>query len=82
VAEHEEQIDDPFDEDDWDDENTDLLAIKWLFEGVASLPDLASAFRALAADIDERVRAGWRLQHPVDGGHVFLRRDGDLMDTW
>ena len=75
MSEHDEENDGPFDEDDWDDENEDVLFIKWLFEGVVSLPDLAAAFRTLADDLDERAGSGWRMEQPVDGGHAHLRRD-------
>ena len=79
MSEHEEvvPVEDDWDddEDDWDDENTDFLYIKYMFEGIPSLPDLATAFRAYADDLDERAVAGWYMDHPVDGGHVHLYRD-------
>jgi hypothetical protein len=61
----------PIDDED-DDDRQDQLYLKYCFEGAASLPELASALRALAEDLDRRAGKGWRLGTPVDGGWVQL----------
>ena len=74
MSQNDQEVEVPFDEDDWNDENHELLYIKYLFEGVESLSDLATALRAFANELDERVGAGWHMEEPVCGGHAHLRR--------
>ena len=62
------------DEDPWDDPNSESLYLKYMFEGIPTLSDLATSLRALADDLDERVAAGWRIEGPVDSGWVHIRR--------
>ena len=60
--------------DEWDEENNDLLYLKYCFEGAATLADLTAMLRSLADELERRVTDGWRLVEPVDGGRADLMR--------
>ncbi len=55
-----------------DDHLDDSLYLKYLFEGAETLADLSAALRAVADDLDQKARAGWRLAEPVEGGWAHL----------
>jgi len=63
------------DDDDLDPEREELLYLKYCFEGVSSLPELAVALRRMALDLEARVAEGWYLAESVDGGWAHLRKD-------
>jgi hypothetical protein len=65
--------DDPADE--WDEENDDLVYLKYMFEGAASIAELSSALRRLADELDQKGAAGWRLTEPVCNGYAHLKRE-------
>jgi hypothetical protein len=72
-------IDVPFDHDDgddeWDEENNDLIYLKYMFEGAASVGELSASLRQLADGLDRQAAEGWSMAGPVDGGHVHLVRE-------
>jgi hypothetical protein len=61
-------------DDEWDDENNDVLYLKYCFEGAASIAGLSTSLRLLADDLDRRAAEGWSLISPVDGGYAHLTR--------
>lgn len=56
-----------------DDDEFHALYLKYEFDGVDSLEGLSASLRALAAEVDGRISAGWVLAAPVEGGWVHLR---------
>lgn len=70
------ELDDLDADDEFDDENSDTLYLKYCFEGVTSVTGLAIALRSLADDLDRRAADGWRLDGAVDGGWAHLVRQG------
>jgi hypothetical protein len=65
--------DDPADE--WDEEKDDLVYLKYMFEGAASITELSAALRRLADEFDRKGAAGWRLTEPVCNGYAHLVRE-------
>jgi hypothetical protein len=61
--------------DEWDEENDDLLYLKYMFEGAASITELTAALRHLADELDQQGAAGWRLAEPVCNGYAHLKRE-------
>ena len=66
---------DDADDDAFDDGRSDPIYLKYCFEGVATLPDLAGALRELAAELERRVGNGWTLDAPVEDGWAHLVRE-------
>jgi hypothetical protein len=66
--------DDEYEEDDWDEENNDLVYLKYCFEGAESLGVLSELLRSFADHLDEQANDGWYLNAPVAGGHAHLTR--------
>ena len=58
----------------WDEENEDLVYLKYMFEGAASIAELSAALRRLADELDQQGVAGWRLAEPVCSGWAHLTR--------
>jgi hypothetical protein len=75
MPEQPDEIDvDEFDDwnDDLDDRGHDSLYLKYMFEGLPTLADLAFALRALADDLDSRAAVGWAMEQSVDSGWVHM----------
>jgi hypothetical protein len=62
-------------DDEWDEENNDLIYLKFMFEGADSIGELSASLRGLADEFDRQAADGWRLGGPVDSGHVHLTRE-------
>ena len=60
---------------DWDEEQVDLLPMKYLFEGCRTLAELSVRLRDVADELDRRNAEGWSLAGPVDGGYAHLVRE-------
>lgn len=74
---------DEHDEDEFADPDLERAQsdyLKFAFDGTADLSDLASRMHGYATHVEGLAADGWRLDGPVDGGWVRLRRDppGDV----
>jgi hypothetical protein len=70
-------VDDEQEEDEWDEENNELLYLKHMFEGCGTLAELSLRLRGLADELDRMSTDGWRLVQPVDTGYAHLVREGE-----
>jgi hypothetical protein len=61
--------------EEWDEEDDDLVYLKYMFEGAASISELSAALRRLADELDQKGAAGWRLPEPVCSGYAHLVRE-------
>jgi hypothetical protein len=70
-------IDDEFndEEGEWDEEHSELVYLKYLFEGCNSIGALSVRLRGLAEALDQRSSHGWELLRPVEGGYAHLARE-------
>ena len=68
-------VDGEDDDDEWEEENVELLYLKYQFEGCSTIGELSEQLRGLAGYLDCLRLNGWRLEHPVGDGHARLVRE-------
>lgn len=61
-------------EEEYDDENEQIVRAKWSMDGAKTLSEAASLLRCYADNLMDMEREGWQLIQPIEDDYGFIRK--------